>query len=54
MEKGVCWGALFGFLFAAVVFLAKGGFKSKDAPYVIPSGIVMGGISGILLWLFVV
>ena len=50
---GMLLGALFGFLFAAVVFLAKGGFKSKDAPYIIPSGIVMGCITGVLLWAFV-
>jgi hypothetical protein len=50
---GLLLGALFGLLFAIVVFLAKGGFKSKDAPYVVPSGIVMGSITGVLLWAFV-
>ena len=42
-------GALYGFALALVVYLAKGGPKSGDAPYVIPSGIVRGGITGLLV-----
>ena len=42
-------GILFGFLFAVVIFLAKGGFKSMDAPFVVPSGIIMGALTGILV-----
>lgn len=49
---GVLFGILYGFLFAAVIFLAKGGFQSMNAPYVIPSGIVMGAITGALVWKF--
>jgi hypothetical protein len=45
-------GSLYGVAFALVIFLAKGGFKSMDAPYVVPSGLVMGGLTGILLWKF--
>jgi len=45
-------GLLYGFAFALVVFLAKGGFKSKDAPYVIPSGVVLGFLSGLAVWKF--
>ena len=45
-------GALYGMAFGLVVYLAKGGPKSKDAPYVIPSSIVTGGLTGltILFW----
>jgi hypothetical protein len=45
-------GALYGFIFSLVICLAKGGPKSGDAPYVIPSGIVTGGLIGlfILIW----
>jgi hypothetical protein len=55
LGKGISWlrGAGFGLLYggaiALVVFLAKGGFRSMDAPYVMPSGIVMGALSGILV-----
>ncbi|SRR5258707_15252253 len=53
-EKRESWrailnGVLFGFLFALVIFLAKGAFKSMDAPYVVPSGIVMGALTGLLV-----
>jgi len=51
-HRGAGFGMLFGFAFALVVFLAKGGFKSMDAPYVVPSGIVMGLITGLLVWKF--
>ena len=45
-------GALYGLAFALVIYLAKGGSKSGDAPYVIPSGIVTGGLIGlfIVMW----
>ncbi len=33
--QGASGGLLYGFAFALVIFLAKGGFKSKDAPYVV-------------------
>ena len=46
-------GIFFGFAFALVIFLAKGAFKSMDAPFVIPSGIVMGAFTGILVNRFV-
>jgi hypothetical protein len=49
---GAGYGVLYGFAFALVVFLAKGGFKSMDAPYVLPSGIVMGLITGLLVLKF--
>ena len=45
-------GALYGLSFALVIYLAKGGPKSGDAPYVIPSGIITGGLIGlfIVIW----
>ena len=45
-------GALYGLAFGLVIFLAKGGPKSGDAPYVIPSGVITGGLIGlfILIW----
>jgi len=47
--QGVLFGLLYGFAFALVIFLAKGGFKSKDAPYVVPSGAILGILIGLLL-----
>ena len=45
-------GGLYGLAFGLVIYLAKGGPKSGDAPYVIPSGIVTGGLIGffIVIW----
>src|SRR5213076_2228264 len=45
-------GALYGLAFSLVIYLAKGGPKSGDAPYVIPSGIITGGLIGlfIIIW----
>ncbi len=48
------FGLLYGFLFALVIFLAKGAFKSKDAPYVVPSGIVLGVLTGLAIWKFAI
>ncbi len=50
--QGGLAGAFYGFVLALVIFLAKGGFKSKDAPYVVPSGILFGFINGVLLVAF--
>ena len=32
-----------------VIVVVIGGFKSKDAPYVVPSGTILGVITGLLL-----
>ena len=40
------WGAAMGLLASATVFLAKGAWTSWDAPFVVPTGIVMGIILG--------
>lgn len=47
--QGTGFGLLYGFLFGMVVFLAKGGFKAKDAPYVLPAATVSGGLVGLIL-----
>jgi hypothetical protein len=48
----IATGALYGLVFSLVIYLAKGGPKSGDAPYVIPSGIITGGLIGlfIVIW----
>ena len=50
--SGIGTGAFYGLAFALVIYLAKGGPKSGDAPYVIPSGIITGGLTGlfIVIW----
>jgi len=50
---GPGYGLLYGFAFGLVIFLAKGGFKSMDAPYVVPSGAILGVVTGLLLVKFV-
>jgi hypothetical protein len=42
-------GAPYGLAFGLVVFLAKGGLTSGDAPYVIPSGIITGSLIGLFI-----
>jgi hypothetical protein len=42
-------GALYGFAFGLVIYLAKGGPTSGDAPYVIPSGIITGALMGLCI-----
>ncbi len=50
--RGAGFGMLYGFAFGLMIFLAKGAFKSKDAPYVAPMSIVTGLITGVLLATF--
>ena len=47
--RGAGFGTLYGFAFGLVIFLAKGAFNSKDAPYVVPMSIITGLITGVLL-----
>jgi hypothetical protein len=42
-------GLIYGFLFGLVIFLAKGGFKSKDAPYVVLGASISGGLAGLVI-----
>ncbi len=51
---GLALGAVYGFAFALVVYFAKGGPQSGDAPYVVPSGIVMGALTDLIILLFAV
>jgi hypothetical protein len=49
---GVGTGAVYGFAFGLMIYLAKGGPKSGDAPYVIPGSIISGALTGlfIIIW----
>ena len=50
--KALLVGGIVGLLMATVVFLAKGGWVSWDAPYVVPSGVVTGVILGaVVRWI---
>ena len=51
-SRSMCWGAVFGLLASTTVFLAKGGWTSWDALFVVPTGIVTGIILGpVIRWL---
>jgi len=43
------WGALLGFLQGTVIFLAKGGWVSWDAPFVVPTSVASGMILGLIV-----
>ena len=47
--KALAFGGLFGFLMGTVVFLAKGGWSSFDAPFVVPAGVVAGLLIGLIV-----
>ena len=47
--SGVGFGLLYGFISGLMVFFAKGGFKSKDTPYVILGATITGGLTGLIL-----
>jgi hypothetical protein len=44
--RGALVGAAYGFLAAAVVWLAKGGLVSNDPQYVLQAGLITGVILG--------
>ncbi len=48
-KYGLLYGFIYGLAFGLVVFLAKGGLRSMDAPYVVPASIVTGAITGLLV-----
>ena len=49
---GLGLGMLYGALFGVVIYLAKGGSASRDAPFVIPVSGLTGALSGLLIvWL---
>ena len=47
--KALTVGGLFGFLMGTVVFLAKGGWSSFDAPFVVATGVVVGLLIGLIV-----
>jgi hypothetical protein len=49
IRQSIGWGIIMGALASATVFLAKGGWTSWDAPFVVPTGIVTGAILGPLV-----
>ena len=46
LSRAVGVGGVFGFALAATVFLAKGGWVSWDAPFVVPFGVIEGCVLG--------
>ena len=50
--QSIAWGALFGLLPSLMVFFAKGGWTSWDAPYVVPTALGVGAVLGaVVRWL---
>ncbi len=49
IPRSLTAGALLGFTLSATVFLAKGGWASWDAPFVVPVGVVEGLILGMAI-----
>ena len=48
----LAWGGFLGLLQSSVTFLAKGGWVSMDAPFVVPTGVVTGLVLGpVIRWL---
>jgi hypothetical protein len=47
-------GAIYGLAFGVVIYLAKGGPASNDAPYVIPSSIITGALAGLLILIWAI
>ncbi len=52
--QGLAFGLLYGLAFGTVIYLAKGGPVSGDAPFVIPASAVSGALTGLFLtfWAF--
>ena len=49
VRAALVWGAALGLLHSSVIFLAKGGWSSMDAPFVVPTGVVSGLILGLIV-----
>jgi len=47
--SGAGMGMAYGFAFGLVIFLAKGAFKSKDAPFVMAASMVSGILIGLIV-----
>ena len=46
LPRSLVVGALLGLLYSSTVFLAKGGWSTWDAPYVVPTLVITGLILG--------
>jgi hypothetical protein len=46
---GLGWGALYGALFGAMISLSKGAAALQHAAYIIPTSVVTGAFSGMLI-----
>ena len=46
---GIGFGMLYGILSGLVVFLPRGGCKSKDARYVVPGAAIAGGLTDVVI-----
>ena len=46
VPRALVTGAVCGLAASVTVYLAKGGWVSNDAPYVVPAGVVMGLVLG--------
>ena len=49
LGRCIAWGGAMGLLTSATVFLAKGGWTSWDAPFVVPTEIVTGVLLGLAI-----
>lgn len=46
---GCSYGLVYGFAFGLVIFLAKGAFRSRSAPFVVPGAAFAGGLTGLII-----
>ena len=49
VPQSLIWGMLYGLLTGLMGFFAKGAWASWDAPYIVPTAIVVGAILGPLV-----
>ena len=52
IKQSLLWGVLYGLLTGSMGFFAEGGWASWNAPYIVPTGIVVGVILGpVVRWI---
>jgi hypothetical protein len=49
---GTGYGLVYGFVFGLVIYLAKGAFRSRSAPYVIPGAAFAGALTGLIIAIY--
>ena len=49
---GTGYGLVYGFAFGLVVYLAKGAFRSRSTPYVVPGAAFAGGLTGLIIAIY--